>query len=301
MEYMIDDDLISFLCIKHILEKHEVQFYVAEIALALDYLHQRDITYRDLKPDNVLISARGNIKLTDLGLFEIRNRRKVSVADVIGTSSVCRVRAFRIPDQIISLTSDLSFSSNESDSDPFHTLTSIENIYSNNNSHRSISFSRVIDCNSICRVQNYSSDQILTDIKMNTSIRSSFLKSPIHRNVLGPVLDTSGYLNVCPHIIISNILNYRFLWSDDDDDDNQLLEDAINVIKGLLNYDSILRFQLDDLKKDSISLNIIDWNNLANVPPPFISIPDNDSDTFYFVARNKAIGFNEESIDNMSL
>ncbi|CAF1005920.1 unnamed protein product [Rotaria sordida] len=117
---------------------------------------------------------------------------------------------------------------------------------------------------------------------MNTSIRSSFLKSPIHRNVLGPVLDTSGYLNVCPHIIISNILNYRFLWSDDDDD-NQLLEDAINVIKGLLNYDSILRFQLDDLKKDSISLNIIDWNNLANVPPPFISIPDNDSDTFYFV------------------
>ncbi|CAF0959210.1 unnamed protein product [Rotaria sordida] len=153
---------------------------------------------------------------------------------------------------------------------------------------------------SICRVQNYSSDQILTDITMNTSIRSSFLKSPIHRNVLGPVLDTSGYLNVGPHVIISNILNYRFLWSDDDDD-NQLLEDAINVIKGLLNYDSILRFQLDDLKKDSISLNIIDWNNLANVPPPFISIPDNDSDTFYFVARNKAIGFNEESIDNMSL
>ncbi|CAF1282688.1 unnamed protein product [Rotaria sordida] len=109
MEYMIDDDLISFLCIKHILEKHEVQFYVAEIALALDYLHQRDITYRDLKPDNVLISARGNIKLTDLGLFEIRNRRQVSVANVIGTSSVCKVRAFRIPHQIISLTSDLSF------------------------------------------------------------------------------------------------------------------------------------------------------------------------------------------------
>ncbi|CAF0928014.1 unnamed protein product [Rotaria sordida] len=33
----------------------------------------------------------------------------LSVANVIGTSSVCKVRAFRIPHQIISLTSDLSF------------------------------------------------------------------------------------------------------------------------------------------------------------------------------------------------
>jgi hypothetical protein len=37
---------MSFLCIKHILEKHEAQFYVAEIALALDYLHRRGVIHR---------------------------------------------------------------------------------------------------------------------------------------------------------------------------------------------------------------------------------------------------------------
>ncbi|CAF1409551.1 unnamed protein product [Rotaria sp. Silwood1] len=128
------------------LEKHEVQFYIAEIALALHYLHRRDVIHQDLKPDNVLILATGHIKLTDLGLSKIRNRRKVSVTDVIRTPSVSKVRAFRKPGQIMSWISDFSFSSSESDSDLFHKSTSIENIYSNNNSHLSIAFSHITDC-----------------------------------------------------------------------------------------------------------------------------------------------------------
>ncbi len=47
----------------------------------------------------------------------------------------------------------------------------------------------------------------------------------------------------CPRAIISNILNHRIIWSDDED--NPLGDDAIDVIKGLLNYDPSLRLQLD--------------------------------------------------------
>jgi len=42
-------------------------FYVAEITLALEYLHLRSIAYRDLKPENLLIASDGHMKITDFG------------------------------------------------------------------------------------------------------------------------------------------------------------------------------------------------------------------------------------------
>jgi serine/threonine-protein kinase greatwall len=101
----------------------------------------------------------------------------------------------------------------------------------------------------------------------------------------------------CPRAVISNILNYRIVWPEHDDE--QIDEDAINVIKGLLSYDPTLRLQLDgkyifiidldrwfmweylDLRKEAF-FNTTDWENLPNTPAPFIPVPDNDSDTFYF-------------------
>ena len=46
MEYMIGGDLMSLLCIKHVVERYEAQFYVAEIAVALDYLHRKGVIHR---------------------------------------------------------------------------------------------------------------------------------------------------------------------------------------------------------------------------------------------------------------
>ena len=44
------------------------KFFAAQILLALEYLHSKDILYRDLKPENVLIDADGYIRITDFGL-----------------------------------------------------------------------------------------------------------------------------------------------------------------------------------------------------------------------------------------
>jgi serine/threonine protein kinase len=44
-----------------------VQFYAAQIAIALQHLHDLGIAYRDLKPENILIGEDGYIKLCDFG------------------------------------------------------------------------------------------------------------------------------------------------------------------------------------------------------------------------------------------
>ncbi|CAN4097122.1 unnamed protein product [Withania somnifera] len=52
---------------KHFSEQ-AVKFYVAEILLALEYLHMLGIVYRDLKPENVLVREDGHIMLSDFDL-----------------------------------------------------------------------------------------------------------------------------------------------------------------------------------------------------------------------------------------
>jgi len=49
-------------------EEVRVQFYAAEIVLALEHLHEHGVIYRDLKPENVLLTPDGHICLTDFGL-----------------------------------------------------------------------------------------------------------------------------------------------------------------------------------------------------------------------------------------
>lgn len=48
-------------------EKHAL-YYIAGVVCAFEHVHERRIIYRDLKPENLLITDKGHEKLTDMGL-----------------------------------------------------------------------------------------------------------------------------------------------------------------------------------------------------------------------------------------
>jgi len=49
----------------------EAKFYVAGTLFAFEHLHSKNIVFRDLKPENLLLTDKGKVKLTDMGLAKV--------------------------------------------------------------------------------------------------------------------------------------------------------------------------------------------------------------------------------------
>lgn len=71
MEYIPGGELFKYLRECDVLPHDEAALYLAEIGMALSYLHSIGIVYRDLKPENILCNTDGHLKITDFGLSKI--------------------------------------------------------------------------------------------------------------------------------------------------------------------------------------------------------------------------------------
>ena len=70
MEYMMGGDMRKFLDSWTYLEKEEAQYVMASLILGVKELHSKKVIHRDLKPGNMLLNEKGQIKIADFGLSE---------------------------------------------------------------------------------------------------------------------------------------------------------------------------------------------------------------------------------------
>ncbi|KAG2823230.1 hypothetical protein PC116_g6341 [Phytophthora cactorum] len=94
MEYCGGGDLLSALTRRKAFTESEAAFYIGEIALALSHLHSKNIVFRDLKPENVVMDLDGHCLLTDFGIS------KEGIKDHTSANTFCGSPMYLAPEML---------------------------------------------------------------------------------------------------------------------------------------------------------------------------------------------------------
>ncbi|XP_069727369.1 citron Rho-interacting kinase isoform X6 [Phaenicophaeus curvirostris] len=102
MEYQPGGDLLSLLNrYEDQLDESMVQFYLAELVLAIHSIHQMGYVHRDIKPENVLIDRTGHIKLVDFG-----SAAKMTINKMVNAKLPVGTPDYMAPEMLTGLSGD---------------------------------------------------------------------------------------------------------------------------------------------------------------------------------------------------
>ncbi|XP_010572792.1 PREDICTED: citron Rho-interacting kinase isoform X1 [Haliaeetus leucocephalus] len=102
MEYQPGGDLLSLLNrYEDQLDESMVQFYLAELVLAIHSVHQMGYVHRDIKPENILIDRTGHIKLVDFG-----SAAKMTVNKMVNAKLPVGTPDYMAPEMLTGLNGD---------------------------------------------------------------------------------------------------------------------------------------------------------------------------------------------------
>ena len=100
MEYIKGDDLGELLRKKGQLSVSEVVDYILQAARGLKYAHDQGVIHRDIKPGNILVDSRGNVKIVDMGLAKLENKGdEGSISMLTASALVMGTVDFMSPEQ----------------------------------------------------------------------------------------------------------------------------------------------------------------------------------------------------------
>ncbi len=71
MEYVSGGELFTYLRSVGRFPSSQACFYAAQVTMIFEYIHSKNVIYRDLKPENLLIDPEGYLKLTDFGFAKV--------------------------------------------------------------------------------------------------------------------------------------------------------------------------------------------------------------------------------------
>ncbi|KAG0336527.1 Serine/threonine kinase [Podila humilis] len=94
MEYVRGGDLMMHIQNDKRFGERRAKFYGCEVLLALQYFHENNIVYRDLKLDNIMLALDGHIKIGDYGLC------KENMPFGATTRTICGTPEFMAPEII---------------------------------------------------------------------------------------------------------------------------------------------------------------------------------------------------------
>ena len=95
LEYCPGGELFFYLSQIGRFKEDAARFYASNILLALHHLHSQNILYRDLKPENVLVSHDGYVKIADFGLS------KENIYGHNDAKSICGTAEYLAPEIIL--------------------------------------------------------------------------------------------------------------------------------------------------------------------------------------------------------
>ncbi|KAK4249923.1 kinase-like domain-containing protein [Corynascus novoguineensis] len=85
MEYMEGGALTDVIENNPVITEEQISTICLETCQGLEHLHSQNIIHRDIKSDNVLLDARGNVKITDFGFCAKLTETKSKRATMVGT------------------------------------------------------------------------------------------------------------------------------------------------------------------------------------------------------------------------
>jgi serine/threonine protein kinase len=85
LEFCSNGNLYTYIRDKKIIEEEEAFIYFFQTALALEYLHSKNVIHRDIKPENLLLDEGRNVKLSDFGWSALRSQQKEMRSTYCGT------------------------------------------------------------------------------------------------------------------------------------------------------------------------------------------------------------------------